>query len=128
MPTYTFRCPLCGYVTDVIASIKDYSRPDWDKPRCHEQAMERFFTAPDPTTALDYLTSDAIYDGLKAPDGSDISTRAKHREYMRRNNVTTIDDYTQTWAKQAAEREQRMAGVDASRAHDIATAVHKLGG
>jgi hypothetical protein len=128
VPTYTFRCPTCGYVTDVIASIRDYAREDWQKPRCHDADMERFFTTPDPMAALDLLTSDAIYDGLRAQDGTDISTRSKHREYMRRNNLTTIDDFTETLKHAAQEREARMAGEDPARVRDIVDAVRKLGG
>ena len=45
----------------------------------------------------DALVGDRHYDGIQATDGTDISTRARHREYMRRNNLTTIDDYTEHW-------------------------------
>jgi hypothetical protein len=45
----------------------------------------------------DALISDRHYDGMQATDGADISTRAKHREYMRRHSLTTIDDFTGHW-------------------------------
>jgi putative FmdB family regulatory protein len=127
VPTYTFRCPVCGVVRDELVKLSVYLSPEWVSPQCHAP-MERFFTAPDPTRALDLLTSDAIYDGLKATDGTDISTRAKHREYMRRNNLTTIDDFTETWKHAARERAERLEGHDPQRAHDIAQAVQKHGG
>jgi putative FmdB family regulatory protein len=127
MPTYTFKCPQCGLVRDEITSISHYTSPAFEPPQCHGP-MERFFTAGDPMRALDLLTSDAIYEGLKATDGTDISTRAKHREYMRKNNLTTVDDFTQTWARAAREHEARMAGEDKSRVHDVVDAVRKLGG
>ena len=38
------------------------------------------------------FVSDAHYDGLVATDGTDIGTRKKHREYMKQNNLTTMDD------------------------------------
>lgn len=127
MPTYTFKCPQCGLVRDEFLPMAVYTAPGYEPPVCHAP-MERFFTAADPTRALDLLTSDAIYDGLTASDGTDISTRAKHREYMRRNNLTTVDDFAQSWKQAARERDERMAGVDASRVRDIVDAVHKLGG
>lgn len=54
--------------------------------------------------ARNNFTSDAIYDGLRASDGADISTRAKHRDYMKRNGLTTADDYTQKWSDDARAR------------------------
>ena len=44
------------------------------------------------------------YEGLRATDGADISSKAKHREYMRINGLTTADDYKETWAKAAEQR------------------------
>ena len=46
------------------------------------------------------------YEGLRATDGADISSKAKHREYMRINGLTTADDYKETWAKAAERREK----------------------
>ena len=57
------------------------------------------------------LWNDRLYDGVRATDGADISSRAKHKEYMKRNNLTTIDDYKETWAKAEKKREDyRTAG------------------
>lgn len=53
----------------------------------------------------DALISDRHYDGMSATDGTDISSRAKHREYMRRNDLTTIDDFKQEWADAPRKRE-----------------------
>ncbi|HET9554337.1 MAG TPA: hypothetical protein VFP50_15350 [Anaeromyxobacteraceae bacterium] len=52
------------------------------------------------------LMLDSHYDGLRATDGTPIDSRAKHREYMRRNNLTTVDDFKETWAKAAERRAQ----------------------
>lgn len=51
------------------------------------------------------LWNDRHYDGARATDGTDISTRAKHREYMKRHNLTTTDDFKQTWAQAQKARE-----------------------
>ena len=50
------------------------------------------------------LYGDRNYDGLKATDGTDISTRTKHKEYMKRNGLTIADDFKETWADQAKKR------------------------
>jgi len=124
MPTYTFKCPTCGLVRDHVYSLREYSDPAFTPPTCHAP-MTRFFTPADPSRALDLLTSDAIYDGLRAQDGTDISTRAKHRAYMREKNLTTLDDFTETLARAAKDR---LENRDPTRKEDIARAIHQLGG
>jgi hypothetical protein len=52
----------------------------------------------------DLLQGDRNYDGLKATDGTDISSRTKHREYMKRNGLTMMDDFKETWSDQAKQR------------------------
>ena len=56
--------------------------------------------------------SDRLYSGepFKAPDGTIIDSRKKHREYMRRHNLTTMDDYTGEWKAAAKERERLFTG------------------
>lgn len=75
------------------------------------------------------LWNDREYDGLKATDGTDISSRTKHREYMRQNNLTTIDDYTEHFKKCAEKRAayfQGQPGTGAISKQDIARAIHEL--
>lgn len=72
------------------------------------------------------LWGDRSYDGLRATDGTDISTRAKHREYMKLNNLTTVDDYKETWSKaQEARDRYRQSGGTFSR-RDIERAISQL--
>lgn len=59
--------------------------------------------APEPSNTDSALWNDRSYDGLRATDGTDISSRTKHREYMKQRGLTTVDDYKETW-KQAAEQ------------------------
>lgn len=40
----------------------------------------------------------------------DIGSRRKHREHMRQNGLTTVDDFKDTWAKAEKERADRQAG------------------
>ena len=51
--------------------------------------------------------SDRIYSGkpFKAHDGTVIDSKRKHREYMKRHDLTTMDDYKGTWERKAKERE-----------------------
>ena len=53
---------------------------------------------------------DRFYENTRATDGTDIGSRSKHREYMKRNGLTTADDFKSTWAKQAEQREQIRQG------------------
>lgn len=48
-------------------------------------------------------SEEEVYGHAHATDGTDLSTRTRHREYMRRNGLTVASDYTQTWAKAGPE-------------------------
>ena len=122
MPTYTYACMQCGSKFDAVMSIGAYTATK-PRPQCCGADMQRVIEH-----APAMMVSDAHYAGLRAPDGTDISTRAKHRAYMREHNLTTMDDFTETWKRNEREREQRMAGVDPTRKDDIVRAIHKLGG
>jgi hypothetical protein len=43
-------------------------------------------------------------------DGRDIGSRRKHREYMKEKGLTTVDDFTETWAQAEKERQRVRAG------------------
>lgn len=124
MPTYSFRCPACEEVTDVQLSISEYVN---NPPRLFHCAkpMERYFQVNAGAAIGNALAGDRHYDGLRATDGTDISTRAKHRDYMKSKGLTTVDDFSTTWKKQATEREARMAGADPTRKADIAQAIQQ---
>lgn len=72
------------------------------------------------------LWGDSSYAGLKATDGTDISTRTKHREYMRANNLTTVDDFKDTWAKAQEQRERYYTQGGSFSRRDIERAIHQL--
>jgi len=74
------------------------------------------------------LWGDRSYDGMRTTDGTDISSRTKHREYMKANNLTTADDFTQSWAKAKAQRESYMQQGGSYRRQDIERAINKLKG
>jgi hypothetical protein len=56
------------------------------------------------------IVMDRHYENTCATDGTDIGSRRKHREYMRINGLTTMDDYKDTWAKAEKERQKFYAG------------------
>lgn len=60
-------------------------------------------------------TEELTYGGLQATDGTPINTRRRHREYMKTNSLALVGDFTNTWAKQGAEREAFRKGE--SREH-----------
>jgi hypothetical protein len=81
---------------------------------------------PTPRDSQSVLWNDRHYDGMRAPDGADISSRSKHREYMRRTGLTTMDDFKDTWKRAEAKRaEYYKKGGSVSR-EDVARAIARL--
>lgn len=72
------------------------------------------------------LWGDRSYDGLKASDGTDISTRTKHRDYMKAAGVTTMDDFKDSWAKAKESRERYMTEGGSFKRADIERAIYQL--
>jgi hypothetical protein len=70
------------------------------------------------------VVGDRHYDGLRATDGTDISTRSKHRAYMKANDLTTMDDFKDRWAGDAKRRAGLRAGIDSTRREAVARAFH----
>jgi hypothetical protein len=81
---------------------------------------------PDLRTDSGALWGDRSYDGLRATDGTDISTRSKHREYMRANNLTTADDFKQTWDRAQAQRERYYTQGGSITKTDIERSISQL--
>lgn len=127
MSTYEFRCAVCGELTEHRSSIAEYVRNPPAFVHC-SQPMERFFSVMPGAAIANAQFNDRHYQDMKATDGTDISSRAKHRAYMKAKGLTTADDYRETWKKAATERAERLAGTDASRKQDVQAAVQKLGG
>jgi len=65
--------------------------------------------------------SDRLYSGkpFLAHDGTVIDSKKKHREYMRRHGLTTMDDFKDTWKQKAKEREAFYKGTDQKRKAEI---------
>lgn len=78
MPTYSFRCPTCGRACDVIRSVAERHLA----PACHG-AMERIISAPS-------MVMPDIQPYRAVVDGSTISSRAQHREYLKRHGLVEV--------------------------------------
>jgi hypothetical protein len=56
------------------------------------------------------LWNDRHYEGLGTTDGVDISSRTKHREYMKRHGLVTFDDYQQSFKREQQRRDDYFQG------------------
>lgn len=129
MPTYSFRCQTCARVDEVVRPIREHianPRPYY----CCRAEMDRYFPPVGGRAIDNALAGDRSYAGLRATDGTDISTRSKHREYMRRHGLTTADDFKDTWAKAQAKRDEfRTTGKGgAITRNDIAETIARMKG
>jgi len=125
MPTYDFRCAECGERQSVFLPIGEYCRTP---PAfiCCERPMERFFALEGGNAIANALAGDRHYDGMRTLDGVDVSTRTKHREYMKQRGLTTMDDYRSEWRKAAEDRAKAVEGVDPSRRRDVVEAIERI--
>lgn len=97
----------------------------------YEVEPQRALSAP--------IMMDRFYENTCATDGTDIGSRRKHREYMRLNGLTTVDDYAsvtpdkkvhvgEMWAN--AERGRREfrdgSSVDTERKEAIGKALYAV--
>lgn len=127
MPTYDYKCKECGATASAVQTIEAYCRAP-HVPSCHQHGpMERFLSVmPGFSGVANALAGDRHYEGMRAPDGTDISSRTKHREYMRRTGLTTVDDFKGTWKKAEEERTALRQGTfqDKELRADLAKQVH----
>lgn len=72
------------------------------------------------------LWNDRHYENARATDGTDISTRSRHRAYMAANNLTTVDDFKDTWAKAREQRERLYTQGGTFSRRDVERAIHQL--
>lgn len=70
------------------------------------------------------LYTDRHHEGTVATDGTDIGSRAKRREYMKRNGLAEADDFKGVWAKTEAQKaEANRLGGDPRQLRDLAEQV-----
>lgn len=125
MPTYNYSCQHCGHEDEIFQSIGEYCRQPV-RLACPEHGpMERKLTVNAFSGLANALAGDRHYDGLQASDGADISTRTKHREYMKQKDLCMASDYKQTWKDAAKAREAIRTGVDPTRKSDVREIVER---
>lgn len=79
------------------------------------------------TRASNRYVGDSHYDGLRSTDGENISTRTKHREYMKRHGLATMDDFKGEFIRAGERRHRFMTeGYDPTRRPAIENAVRQL--
>lgn len=110
MPTYDYQCLKCGSEKSVFQTVAQYCRAP-ERPQCCGDTMDRRLSVNPMFSGLaNALAGDRHYEGLRAPDGTDISSRTKHREYMKAKGLTTADDFTGVWEKAEKERQAFRSG------------------
>ena len=115
MPTYDYKCQVCGAERSIFQSIADYTSAP-QRPTCCTPAMERKLSVV-PAAAGSYaLAGDRHYEGMRATDGTDISSRSKHRAYMKQDaetfDRTKADEFEKrfnAYCGQVKEEERRKA-------------------
>lgn len=95
-------------------------------PKTKEMVEITQGTQPEARADAGALWGDRHYDGMRATDGTDISSRTKHREYMKANNLTTADDFTNSWAKAREQRDRLFTQGGSFTRNDIERAMHQL--
>lgn len=88
----------------------------------HEVPLD--FVPPDRKANTDaVLWNDTLYQNDGDPR---YASRQEHRQYMKDNNLSMHCDYTDFYAKKAAERADYFKGIDPQRKQDVARAVQQL--
>lgn len=74
----------------------------------------------------DLFMVDRFMEGDRAPDGTDIGSRAKRRDYMKAHGVADASDYTETNQRNAQRRADYYQGkhTNAQMGEAIARALH----
>jgi hypothetical protein len=75
----------------------------WFNPETKEM-QDHPYRPPEERSGLQLIT-DAWYEGARAPDGTDIGSRTKHRNYLKATGLAVADDYKGVWAAAEKKRE-----------------------
>jgi hypothetical protein len=69
-----------------------------------------------------------FYENTAATDGTDIGSRKRHREYMKRNNLAMADDFKGEWSGAERERQAIRSGeIDRkARREAVERAIHQI--
>lgn len=73
-----------------------------------------------------YVQTDAAYEGARSSEGEDISTRKRHRNYMKRRGLAMAADFEKTWSDSERRRATFWEDQRGDRKADIARTVEYL--
>lgn len=57
------------------------------------------------------VVGDMHYEGMRGPQGEDVSTRTKHREFLKASGLAMADDYKNEWAQAQKQRDAFQQGA-----------------
>jgi hypothetical protein len=117
MPTYNWECGVCGKGHEEYMPIYEYNRNP-PKPLCCDEVMGRTFDYAPTDARNNSLFGDRQFDGLRATDGTDISSRDKHNRYLRKTGLAMMDDFKGSWDRAAKDRNLRLKGEHPEQKRD----------
>jgi len=77
---------------------------------------------PEPANTDGVLWNDRLYQDDNDPR---YASRSQHREFMRRNGLTTMDDYTNYWKTTEKQRQAIREGRDPTRINHVVEAFNR---
>jgi len=96
-------------------------------PHTHELVEILEDRLPDSRTGDSVLWGDTFYENQGTTGGEDISSRSKHRAYMKREGLTTFDDFKGEFAQKQIERDEYHSGKRGTVTRkDIERAIYDL--
>lgn len=83
------------------------SRWRWDKELGQLVSLDEDWT--DAPSRAQTVTEELVYGGVRMTDGTDVSSRKKHREYLKSRGLAMASDFTETTARAQREKLERAA-------------------
>ena len=57
------------------------------------------------------VVGDSHYEGLRGPQGEDVGTRTKHKEFLKASGLALADDFKNEWAQAQKQRDAFQQGA-----------------
>jgi hypothetical protein len=90
----------------------------WDTER-NELVPAHEYRAPQPESDVHtQISMDRHYENTGATDGTDIGSRRKRNEYMRRHGLADASDYRETWQQAEKKRGEFRSGTPDPRTRE----------
>lgn len=115
MPTYLYHCDHCDTHFDRFCSISEYTKDPVAK-HCGKKAR-RIIQPP-------MIASNSHWDGKVATDGTDISSRTKHADYLKKNDLVPFEPGMFDSAIKKREDFYKTGGDHTTRKQQIADIVN----